>query len=1173
MSLNGLENPVIVEAYQSALADAGGWFLLHYISRDEVDLLSRGTGGVPEVRNAIDNYEETSPLYGFLHYRRRKVILRYMPEGLSRLIQARSNVQFQSVTDKFTPNDTVLVLAQASDLNESALSSACLLHTASGSITSSSSSLRRRRLMEITEDAEENGPKEETYQQPLPPPRSEARRLSGSQKSEATVVPPTTTSPPPPTSPPVPPPNVDPVSPDLRPPPSRASSRSHSRGRSPSETQSVATSPKSPDTSSEHSKYRNILDEFPRPSEEVRMSTQSARPSLRELERAAGYTPKVKLGPRPSVDSSGRPRTAGSSRNPDQRPVASLPSNMRSSSVRKSTNAAPDPPRPRSQGSSFASRPNSRAPPIPPLLVPPPSIPISRPQLSPGAKSLGALSTSSGLTPEKERLMKALQQRKKNMAKRAESKKKQDIPEVEEQPNAEGMALKESEGNKENINPTHEAEYAKEEEQPVELSQPPANEPKNEPPSDIQEESQTPVVESDPTPEVPAQVEEALPADQGELLPAISHSDAMEQEASKAQEEQLSAIEEAAGLESSAAVRESDSEGGLSSHTSEPSADTTFSSTHIDSVLKAAQSETPQTAHDHETCADPEDSAILGQSETNDDLVPPSASVESPLNKESAEVSDSKPEPDVTPFQSSETSSAADQQVEETQSVETTTPEVTEPTLVSATPSPQSTPLDPVAGPEEASIAPISVSIEAAPEQTPSPKAEPLPLDQRRNIHLEPIQVPTHEYSDDDNLLSDDSFMEELRSATVQEAKPVSVKSPNGAENSWRGSRAVSSPHGLASPSTVQALQVGRSVSSSYPENGPSTPVLMAKKINVSSGISSRIKALEKFSSREGTPNGSSVTVTAPSTSSSFENLRKRASVSFPNGTTPDFSRAPSLSRQDSRSASNTSRRTNSISVTARIVRDLDVSPDSSGLEPTESDALNLQASHLTVEQHETPELATQDTGSETVDRPEDRSMSISSAGSGRQASRPASRLSLSSRSRTEENMTSSSPTDEKKGSRASRLMRRVSSITSNSRRSIIGALSPPVKEEEIDPIATISPSPSQPQTSDPIDIGEVNVQFPDTLLWKRRVMRIDENGYLVLAPGTTDATARNMTKRYHLSEFRTPCLPDEDMQELPNSILLDFLDGSTLQCACESRQGQASALQTLVDAHVVHQQ
>jgi hypothetical protein len=55
-------------------------------------LLDRGTGGVPEVRNAIDNYEETSPLYGFLQYRRRKVILRYMPEGLSRLIQGMPSV-------------------------------------------------------------------------------------------------------------------------------------------------------------------------------------------------------------------------------------------------------------------------------------------------------------------------------------------------------------------------------------------------------------------------------------------------------------------------------------------------------------------------------------------------------------------------------------------------------------------------------------------------------------------------------------------------------------------------------------------------------------------------------------------------------------------------------------------------------------------------------------------------------------------------------------------------------------------------------------------------------------------------------------------------------------------------------------------------------------------------
>lgn len=45
---------------------------------------------MPEVRNVIEKYEEISPLYGFLQYRRRKVILRYMPEGMSRLIQGKT---------------------------------------------------------------------------------------------------------------------------------------------------------------------------------------------------------------------------------------------------------------------------------------------------------------------------------------------------------------------------------------------------------------------------------------------------------------------------------------------------------------------------------------------------------------------------------------------------------------------------------------------------------------------------------------------------------------------------------------------------------------------------------------------------------------------------------------------------------------------------------------------------------------------------------------------------------------------------------------------------------------------------------------------------------------------------------------------------------------------------
>lgn len=62
-------------------------FLLNYATRDSVGVLRRGTGGVVEARIAIAQYPEKSPLYGFLLYRRRKVLIKYIPEGTSRLLQ------------------------------------------------------------------------------------------------------------------------------------------------------------------------------------------------------------------------------------------------------------------------------------------------------------------------------------------------------------------------------------------------------------------------------------------------------------------------------------------------------------------------------------------------------------------------------------------------------------------------------------------------------------------------------------------------------------------------------------------------------------------------------------------------------------------------------------------------------------------------------------------------------------------------------------------------------------------------------------------------------------------------------------------------------------------------------------------------------------------------------
>ena len=62
-------------------------FLLNYTSRDEVDLLSHGTEGFVEAREAIAKYEEESPLFGLVVYKKKKALLKYVPEGTSRLLQ------------------------------------------------------------------------------------------------------------------------------------------------------------------------------------------------------------------------------------------------------------------------------------------------------------------------------------------------------------------------------------------------------------------------------------------------------------------------------------------------------------------------------------------------------------------------------------------------------------------------------------------------------------------------------------------------------------------------------------------------------------------------------------------------------------------------------------------------------------------------------------------------------------------------------------------------------------------------------------------------------------------------------------------------------------------------------------------------------------------------------
>jgi len=523
-------------------------------------------------------------------------------------------------------------------------------------------------------------------------------------------------------------------------------------------------------------------------------------------------------------------------------------------------------------------------------------------------------------------------------------------------------------------------------------------------------------------------------------------------------------------------------------------------------------------------------------------------------------------------------------------------------------------------------------------------------------------------HNSETDLLSDDDLMDELQSATVQEAKPISVsKSPISPASSRdavktpnegnRFSRAFSNPlrkdsfkAKTLSPYTPTA-DSSRSVSASaafLSRANQQTTLPVVKKVNLGSGISQRIKALEKLSSTAASPSpASGTTGPSPGVSPAFFSVgqpRSRAGSKSPSITERSESltrknTSPTVSRESSpetlkfrdRSGSVQSRREafnsplttqpvrsrpESISVTARIIRDpsqpFPLKPET-GKDPLDFTPLDLQKSPLVID-HQKAIFAPPSPRKETIrerrtskevkkerrssismvkDLINDRrssfaerrkSISIDPPGpSPARSSRPPSthtnspnnarpRSVSSRRSSTSGNLPSSisslgvnsvSPsapdeTSDKKSNRASRMLRLISSPFSASRKSLAHGISPTVREES-EPPATSSQFPQ----IHPIEVGDVNVQFPDNLLWKRRSMSIDSQGFLVLSQAQSNkGTEKSMAiKRYHLSDFRTPFAPEMEVQELPNSVVLDFIEGGGLQVAVEDRGGQMRLL------------
>lgn len=183
---------------------------------------------------------------------------------------------------------------------------------------------------------------------------------------------------------------------------------------------------------------------------------------------------------------------------------------------------------------------------------------------------------------------------------------------------------------------------------------------------------------------------------------------------------------------------------------------------------------------------------------------------------------------------------------------------------------------------------------------------------------------------------------------------------------------------------------------------------------------------------------------------------------------------------------------------------------------------------------------------------------------------------------------TTSPPPGKNNTNRASRFMRRLSNSLASNRKNITPSISPTVAEEEDAEVAaaadmgvaqsrgsTAAGAPTHTQPSIVSYMGDVNVQFPDNLLWKRRSICLDSQGFLILSAvqggaasvslGKTGHHQAGTIKRYHMSDFRLPYTPEMEVQELPNSVVLDFIDGSGLQIACEDRAGQMNVLQSRI--------
>ncbi|KAH8155967.1 hypothetical protein CIB48_g12280, partial [Xylaria polymorpha] len=1281
MSLNGLDNVKVKEAHDAANAEPGGWFLLKYASRDEIDILGTGNGGITDIRSAIAKYEEPSPLYGFLRYRRRSVIVKYIPEDCSRLVQARAAVHFNAICDQFVHNST-FEISDAKELKDSKLSAACSLHAASGSSSSSTSSLRRRRLNEIAEEEEE----EERERKRKSVVKEEQRQTSSVYSDH--------TAPSPSPDPPV--------------------VLGRQQITEPLDTAFAASTKNVPDFTGAHVPVSPTKSDFGR-----RLSSQSAR---NEVYSSTSYSHgrKVKLGPRPSIDAHKRPSTTE-----NFRPIAALPAGFKFFKGSK-------------KGKSQEQEQNEQvgsAMPVTPT-APGPLSPSTddqlpqRPATSSGA-SIKSTTTAMApgregkITPEKARLMKAMKLREKRLQ---DAKLELASPTKKKSPGnpAEGGPGIESE---KSLSVRDDSTSLVDDTISSLVS--PTTKP------DAQSRD---VVVLDSHPSSPGA---ASSTGRGDSTKASSLSDLTDEtiQASKEPTQDVDdQVKEGAG-ETANVVRESNSQKSTpdmqnnTGTTDTSQSETTDNNVSSDKFTKIAE-EFTQIPGRNPNISQPTE-AMIRKSIEADDFAPDAASrptlheskaldtaltQEAPIN--SRESKNSKSEsagvtPDIPALPQTGEQSGADVEGKHNASKQPLDTPVSKFTSNEAKSS--TSPISPITpslkskfsrqdvdvptGPSLPTIAKTTPTPSAADRKSTKPDvpqktgpeillASP-PRPPRQKVAVEPIftDLPAQRASqvEPSDPLDDDALMDELQTATVQEAKPILVSKspitpvfpnsgspprkdprlPRAASNPMRGSLLM--PVDMSQAATPRSVSSGGAAFLNGLTRNPSNASIQSKKSNVGSSISQRIKALEALS---GNPNEDRARSTTPS--STFFTVRKqstrepskspsvvdRAGSLTQQSSTPEGSREPTPEEANSkreRSSSVAKRltmfegqnaprgRPESIQVTARIIRGA-TSPfnnlTNASKKPGDGAASEFRQSTLLVDVHraqsvtakplserppvtERPktsvsELQDREPTAEAVDKQAKRRSSMSlmknfikehtplskkstenlapaSPGAAplKSPSRPPSihqtsanfvrRLSTSSRrssfnhegdngsvsgaTRSSSRVSDSgsadddkSLSDKKSKNRTSRFMRRLSNSFGGARKAGSASISPTVAEEDTDQLEKAAPIAKQ-QVSSPTIVafmGDVNVQFPDNLLWKRRSMCLDAQGFLFLSPvqgGAKKVKENASTKRFHLGDFRKPYIPDVEIQELPNSVVLDFVEGSSLQMACGDRAEQQNIL------------